>query len=257
MTGPGTGARTDVPLEAMHAHFTSHVYHRHSHETYSFGVTESGAQAFTCRHGRACQRGRAWSWPSTRTTRTTGTPRGRRRLHLPDGPHRAWPEFLRLPDRAAPRPLFRSPVIEDPAMAASALRRLHRALTGRASELERYERLAGTARLLVRHASGREPARRGADRAAWPRRSGGRADPGAHPGQRRRPGRRGADRGRPGRGGGVQPLRRLPGLPSGLRASAERLPARAAGADGAAAAGRRAWRPGWPRPRPASPTRRT
>ena len=41
-----------VPVEAMHAHFTSHVYHRHSHETYSFGVTETGAQAFTCRHGR-------------------------------------------------------------------------------------------------------------------------------------------------------------------------------------------------------------
>ncbi len=32
-----------VPVEAMHAHFTSHVYHRHSHESYSFGVTETGA----------------------------------------------------------------------------------------------------------------------------------------------------------------------------------------------------------------------
>ena len=51
-TGPGTGARTSVPVEAMHAHFTAHVYHRHSHESYSFGVTETGAQAFTCRHGR-------------------------------------------------------------------------------------------------------------------------------------------------------------------------------------------------------------
>jgi methylphosphotriester-DNA--protein-cysteine methyltransferase len=33
----------------MHAHFRGHVYHRHSHETYSLGVTESGAQGFTCR----------------------------------------------------------------------------------------------------------------------------------------------------------------------------------------------------------------
>jgi hypothetical protein len=41
-----------LPVEAMHAHFTSHVYHRHSHESYSFGVTETGAQAFTCRRGR-------------------------------------------------------------------------------------------------------------------------------------------------------------------------------------------------------------
>ncbi len=39
----------DEPLEAMHAHFREHVYHRHSHDTYSFGVTESGAQSFTCR----------------------------------------------------------------------------------------------------------------------------------------------------------------------------------------------------------------
>ena len=39
----------DEPLEAMHAHFERHVYHRHSHETYSFGVTEDGAQSFTCR----------------------------------------------------------------------------------------------------------------------------------------------------------------------------------------------------------------
>ena len=36
-----------MPVEAMHAHFTSHVYHRHSHESYSFGVTETGAQAFS------------------------------------------------------------------------------------------------------------------------------------------------------------------------------------------------------------------
>ena len=41
-----------MPVEAMHAHFTAHVYHRHAHESYSFGVTETGAQAFTCRHGR-------------------------------------------------------------------------------------------------------------------------------------------------------------------------------------------------------------
>ena len=48
-----------------------------------------------------------------------------------------WPEFL-ASLTGTPLPLFRSPVIEDPAMAAS-VRRLHRALTGRASELERYE----------------------------------------------------------------------------------------------------------------------
>jgi AraC-like DNA-binding protein len=148
-----------VPVEAMHAHFTSHVYHRHSHESYSVGVTETGAQAFTCRHGRHVSAS------------------GMVMAFNPDDPHdghaavdggftyrmvHIWPDFL-ASLTGTPLPLFRSPVIEDPAMAAS-VHRLHRALTGRASELERYERLAGTARLLVRHASGREPARRGADR---------------------------------------------------------------------------------------------
>jgi hypothetical protein len=31
----------DEPLEAIHAHFQRHAYHRHSHETYSFGLTSS------------------------------------------------------------------------------------------------------------------------------------------------------------------------------------------------------------------------
>ncbi len=151
-----------VPVEAMHAHFSAHVYHRHSHESYSFGVTETGAQAFTCRHGR----------------HVSG--RGMVMAFNPDDPHdghaadggdftyrmvHIWPEFL-TSLTGSPLPLFRSPVIEDPAVAA-AVRRLHLALTGPdhgTSELERYERLIGTARLLVRHASGREPARGGADR---------------------------------------------------------------------------------------------
>ena len=148
-----------VPVEAMHAHFTSHVYHRHSHESYSFGVTETGAQAFTCRHGR----------------HVSG--RGMVMAFNPDDPHdghaagdggftyrmvHIWPEFF-ASLTGTPLPLFRSPVIEDPAVAAS-VRGLHLALTGSATELERYERLAGTARLLVRHASGRGPARGGPDR---------------------------------------------------------------------------------------------
>src|ERR1700750_2326318 len=157
----GEGAR-HARVEAMHAHFTSHVYHRHSHESYSFGVTEPGAQAFTCRHGRHVSAS------------------GMVMAFNPDDPHdghaavdggftyrmvHIWPEFL-ASLTGTPLPLFRSPVIEDPAIAAS-VRRLHQALTGpdsETSELERYERLAGTARLLVRHASGRESTRRGAGR---------------------------------------------------------------------------------------------
>jgi AraC-like DNA-binding protein len=136
----------------MHAHFTSHVYHRHSHESYSFGVTESGAQAFTCRHGR----------------HVSGA--GMVMTFNPDDPHdghaagedgftyrmvHIWPEFFAGLVRAgSPLPLFRSPVLDDP-LTARSVRRLHITLTEPATELERHERLATTARLLVRHAAGR------------------------------------------------------------------------------------------------------
>jgi AraC-like DNA-binding protein len=39
----------DLPIEAMRAHFVRHVYDRHSHDAYLFGVTEQGVQAFRCR----------------------------------------------------------------------------------------------------------------------------------------------------------------------------------------------------------------
>jgi AraC-like DNA-binding protein len=153
-----------LPVEAMHAHFTSHVYHRHSHESYSFGVTETGAQAFTCRHGRHV------SGP------------GMVMAFNPDDPHdghaaggggftyrmvHIWPEFFAgLAGAGRPLPLFRVPVLADPVVARS-LRRVHSALTGPASDLERYERLTATARLLVRHASVEQgpagPPRPGAD----------------------------------------------------------------------------------------------
>jgi AraC-like DNA-binding protein len=140
-----------MPVEAMHAHFTAHVYHRHAHESYSFGVTETGAQTFTCRHGR----------------HVSGT--GMVMTFNPDDPHdgraasgggftyrmvHIWPEFFAsLIGRPGPLPLFRSPVLDNPA-AAGSLRRLHVALTSPAcTELERYERLTATAALLVRHAA--------------------------------------------------------------------------------------------------------
>jgi AraC-like DNA-binding protein len=144
-----------VPVEAMHAHFTSHVYHRHSHESYSFGVTETGAQAFACRHGR----------------HVSG--RGMVMAFNPDDPHdghaadeggftyrmvHIWPEFF-ASLAGMPLPLFGSPVIEDPAVAAS-VRALHVTLTGPTTELERYERLTETATLLAGYASTRIPARR-------------------------------------------------------------------------------------------------
>src|ERR1700722_725017 len=136
-----------VPVEAMHAHFTSHVYHRHSHESYSFGVTEAGEQAFTCRNGRHVS-GAGMVMPFEPDDPHGGHGAGGggftyRMVHV-------WPEFLTsLIGAPASYPLFRAPVIDDPAVATS-LRTLHLALTGPdrdTTALERYERLTQTAGL--------------------------------------------------------------------------------------------------------------
>jgi len=124
----------DRPLEAMHAHFSRHVYHRHSHETYSFGVTEAGAQEFTCRGGRHT------------------SAEGMVMAFNPDDPHDGWsaaaPGFTyRMVHigtallsavlhedlgRSPALPLFASPVLRDAEVAFS-VRSLHAALMGPAS----------------------------------------------------------------------------------------------------------------------------
>lgn len=132
------------PVEAMRAHFVSHVYHRHAHDSYSFGITESGAQAFSCRGGRHVS--------------STGLVMA----FNPDDPHDGqagdaggftYRMVHVLPSAfAGPLPLFRAPVLADPA-AAVAVRRLFAAVAGPASSLERDERLDAAVRLLWRHAS--------------------------------------------------------------------------------------------------------
>src|SRR5579875_1473710 len=169
-------------VEAMHAHFTTHVYHLHSHESYSFGVTEAGAQAFRCRRSRHV------SGP------------GMIMAFNPDDPHdghaaadggftyrmvHIWPEYFAglladmtgRPGTPAALPLFRTPVTGAPE-AVMSLRRLHAALTGPATDLERYERLTDTTRHLLRLASPRLSGSR-----AFPERAA--AGPGTRSGTRR------------------------------------------------------------------------
>jgi AraC-like DNA-binding protein len=133
----------------MHAHFRRHAYHRHSHETYSFGVTESGAQSFRCRGAR----------------RTSAA--GMVMAFNPDDPHdgHATDEegFTYRMVHVSPAvvgdvladagltpslPLFAEPVIDDALLAAS-LRRLHAALW-QGTALERDELLTSTVLALVR-----------------------------------------------------------------------------------------------------------
>ncbi|MEV7087627.1 AraC family transcriptional regulator [Streptomyces sp. NPDC093085] len=141
----------DRPLEAMHAHFVRHVFHLHSHDAYSFAVTESGAQRFHCRGGGH--------------TSTTGMIMA----FNPDDPHdgeaaeelgftyrimHIGPEVVRdvLDDITGGRaalPLFDRPVVDDPVLAC-ALRRLHPALVGGADPLVREERLTAAVTAMVR-----------------------------------------------------------------------------------------------------------
>ena len=133
----------DQPIEAMYAHFEQHVYHRHSHETYSLGVTEQGAQTFTCRG----------------TTHVSGA--GMVMAFNPDDPHdghatdqlgftyrmlhvsqeQVLETLSGLAGHPAAAPLFAEPVVRDERL-AQALRALHLGLVNGSSSLRRGELLA-------------------------------------------------------------------------------------------------------------------
>jgi AraC-like DNA-binding protein len=139
----------------MHARFRGHVYHRHSHDTYSLGLTESGAQAFTCRGaGHVSTAGLVMAFNPDDPHdghAATGTGFTYRMIHLAPGLLTGL--LTDLAGTASGMPLFAEPVLTDPAL-ATALRRLHQSLTGPASPLQQSERLAAVAALAARHVSG-------------------------------------------------------------------------------------------------------
>ena len=145
----------DGQVETMHARFRGHVYHRHSHDTYSLGLTESGAQAFTCRGaGHVSTAGLVMAFNPDDPHdghAATGTGFTYRMIHL--APALLTGLLTDLTGTVSGMPLFAAPVITDPALAA-ALRRLHRSLTGPASPLEQSELLAAVSALAARHVSG-------------------------------------------------------------------------------------------------------
>jgi AraC-like DNA-binding protein len=116
-------------IEAMHAHFRSHVYHRHSHETYSFGVTDDGAQAFTCRgahHVSAANMVMLFNPDDPHDGHAaTGPGFTYRMIHIAPAQVE---ELLSDAGVSGGWPLFPTPVVNDPALAQS-LRRLHAILT--------------------------------------------------------------------------------------------------------------------------------
>jgi AraC-like DNA-binding protein len=140
----------ELPLEAMHAHFVRHTYHRHSHDTYSFGVTETGAQAFTCRgasHVSSAGMVMAFN-PDDPHNGHAATERGFTYKMVHIGPELVADVMADMDGRPTSRPLFADPVLNAPELAAR-VRDLHAALCGRASGLEQEERLAAAITALV------------------------------------------------------------------------------------------------------------
>ncbi|MCT2590212.1 AraC family transcriptional regulator [Streptomyces sp. N2-109] len=144
------------PLEAMRAHFVRHVFHRHSHDAYSFAVTESGAQRFRCRGGdHTSAEGMVMAFnPDDPHDGETAVDLGftYRIMHI--GPEVVRSVLDDAAGRSTPMPLFPTPVRTDPVLRA-ALLRLHPALTGGADALVRDERLTEAVTAMVcRGASG-------------------------------------------------------------------------------------------------------
>ena len=143
----------DEPLEAMHAHFERHVYHRHSHETYSLGVTDVGAQSFTCRgaaYTSAAGMVMAFNPDDPHDGQATdGSGFTYRMIHI--GPELVSTVLADVAGRPVGLPLFADPVLSDPVLAAR-LRRLHAALLGGATALRRDELLAGVVLAAARRA---------------------------------------------------------------------------------------------------------
>ena len=144
----------DQPLEAMHAHFQRHAYHRHSHETYSFGVTEDGVQSFSCRgsaHASAAGMIMAFN-PDDPHDGQACDELGftYRMVHV--GPELVSGVLGDITGRPTCLPLFADPVVSYPVLAGQ-LRALHRSLLGGATALRRDEPLAAAISSVVRRAT--------------------------------------------------------------------------------------------------------
>ncbi|MBE1465747.1 AraC family transcriptional regulator [Kibdelosporangium phytohabitans] len=144
----------DRPVETMHAHFDQHSYHMHSHDTYSFGLTELGAQVFGCRGSRRTSAaGMVMAFnPDEPHDGRAGHELGftYRIIHI--GPSLIADVLSDQAGRPAGLPLFAEPVLYDPVL-ADALDRMYRSLSPSATALAKDEALADTVAALVRRAA--------------------------------------------------------------------------------------------------------
>ncbi|MER8034236.1 AraC family transcriptional regulator [Streptomyces hydrogenans] len=154
-----------LALEAMDARFERYAYPMHAHDTYSFGVTDLGAQSFVCRGGRhVSAAGLVMAFnPDDPHDGRSAVHDGYRYRMLHVGVEHVREALADAAPGTVGLPLFAAPVVDHPAL-ARAVARLHAAVTGTAPRLVVEERLAAAVLALSRHASTRPaplPERRG------------------------------------------------------------------------------------------------
>ncbi|NBE56622.1 helix-turn-helix domain-containing protein [Streptomyces sp. YC537] len=136
----------------MHAHFLDHVYPPHSHDTYSFGITDAGAQRFRCRggaHTSGAGMVMAFNPDDVHDGRAAAELGYQYRIvHI--GPSVIRDVIADATDgRSGALPLFPRPVLSDGALSA-ALARLHAALVGTSDPLVRDEHLTAAVTAMTR-----------------------------------------------------------------------------------------------------------
>lgn len=151
----------DQPVEVMHAHFERHNFHPHSHETYSFGLTEFGGQAFECRgESRLSTAGMVMAFnPDEPHDGHADSELGFTYSIVHIGTELVTDLLSDQAGRPTGLPLFTDPVLPD-SLLSSALRRLYAGLTEPATPLAADEALAATVSAMV-HRGARAPRTRG------------------------------------------------------------------------------------------------
>jgi AraC-like DNA-binding protein len=148
-------------VEVLGAHFVEHVYHRHSHDSYSFGFTEDGAQAFRCRgEAYVSTAGLAMAFnPDDPHDGHTGSPSGftYRMVHVDLGQVRA----AQAEAGYVGLPLFADPVIRDSELVDRIRRAADRVLAG-TEPLAAQEAIDAMVLAAIRHAQRGEATAAGA-----------------------------------------------------------------------------------------------
>jgi AraC-like DNA-binding protein len=143
----------------MRAHFVRHVYDRHSHDAYLFGVTEQGVQAFRCRGStRASAAGMVMAFnPDDPHDGHAAARDGFTYAMLHLGTDLVAEILADARGGRAGLPLFTEPVVDDGPLAGR-LRRLNARLLDGATRLEAQELVMGAVVAMVQRHAGRHVA---------------------------------------------------------------------------------------------------